>query len=157
MSNAEGTYIDSSMQFSGKEIISRNSFYVFIILVILLIFSWSIVGFYQLFFDTFFYNTLGFDAKKTEDNFMVCVLLTLLFIFVVWFIHKFVLTDVHKTLVGIQERNVQDTISPIKDVKVGLIGTGDAPATTDNLALEIGYGGPNNPIYPVRGHPSQTN
>lgn len=142
-------------EFFGKDIISKNTFVIFTILVILLIFSWSIVGFYQLFFDTLFYNTLCFDGKSTADNFIVCVLLTLLFILVVWLIHKFVLPGVHKTLVGIEERNIQDTANPIRDVRLLNTSKNNDIIGTDTLALEIGYGGANNPIYPVRGHPSR--
>lgn len=141
-----------------KEYIANNTFIVFCILVVLLIFSWSLVGFYQLFLDTFFYRTLGFCAKNTLDNFIVCILVTALFLIIVWLISKYVLPGTHNRLLGLEEDNVQATVKVEAnglDIPTALDpkGTTSEPLATKRAGLDIGYGGPNNPIYGVGKHP----
>lgn len=63
-----------------------TGFSIFIVLIVLLLISWSLVTFWQRFLENFFYTTLGFDPDSTIISLFVAILATSFFFLIVWLI-----------------------------------------------------------------------
>ena len=145
-----------------KNAIAQNTFAVFCILVVLLILSWTIVQFSQIWLDNLFYKTLGFCVTSTMDSFIVFVIIMAAFLIVVWLISKYVLPGTHNMLLGLEEQNVEKTVN----VEAGGLGvsttttastttsTTSEPLATKTVGMNIGFGGPSSSLYPVGRRPN---
>lgn len=63
-----------------------TGFGIFAIIIVLLLLSWSLVVFYQKFLENLFYGTFGFDSENTWMSLLIVVILTFIFLLIVWLI-----------------------------------------------------------------------
>ena len=63
-----------------------QQYWIFVVVITLLLISWSLVTFWQKFLENLFYNTLGWDPESTSTALLIAVLTTGAFLLVVWFI-----------------------------------------------------------------------
>jgi hypothetical protein len=63
-----------------------TGFSVFVVLILLLLISWSLVTFWQRFLENFFYGTLGYNPDITLNSLWVAILSTGIFFLIVWLI-----------------------------------------------------------------------
>ncbi len=65
-----------------------EGFWIFAILIFAILFSWSLVGFWERFLENLFYQTLGFNPDNTWVSLFVAILITCLFLLLVFIIMK---------------------------------------------------------------------
>lgn len=65
---------------------SLNRYWIFIVVITLLLVSWSLVTFWQRFLENLMYNTFGFNPEGTSSALVVAILTTGAFLLLVWLI-----------------------------------------------------------------------
>ncbi len=63
-----------------------NGFGIFIVLIVLLLISWSLVTFWQRFIENLFYHTFGFNQDNTGATLLAAIISTSFFFLIVWLI-----------------------------------------------------------------------
>lgn len=87
-----------------------NTYSVFIMLVLVLVFLWVIASFATIALDNLFYRTLDFDITKTSDTFCVTVCIFLIFIFITYLIKYLgVIPNLEQRILGVggNERKIK--------------------------------------------------
>lgn len=80
-----------------------SSYSIFIAIVLLLIFLWSISSFVVIFLDNFFYRTIDFDITNTWDTLCVAVCVILLFLAFTYIVkYSGILPDLETRLIGVK-------------------------------------------------------
>lgn len=63
-----------------------QQYWIFVVVIVLLLISWSLVTFWQRFLENLFYISMGWNAESTSTALLIAVLTTGSFLLIVWLI-----------------------------------------------------------------------